>query len=62
MEQFFECDLNFTFGDANRTLIVLEDILNELESHIDTQECYDFITKVEEHEDYNPQLYVDVEN
>ena len=62
MEQFFGCDLSFTFGDANRTLIVLEDILDELETQIDTQECYDFITKVSEHKDYKPRLYVDVEN
>jgi hypothetical protein len=63
MEDFFSEDISFTFGGANRTLVQLQILLNEVERILGDEEgTADFIQAVEEDPNFDPLAYVDLEN
>ena len=65
MSDFFSSDLRFTFGDLNISLITLREFLEEIEYQFqfdEKTEAQKFITKVKNRENYDPELFVDLEN
>ncbi len=63
-DEFFSSDLSFTFGDTNISLISLGELLDELQNQpLELEERVDeFIAKVKALPDYDPELYIDLEN
>lgn len=64
MEDFFASDdISFTPGGANRTLVQLQSLLNEVERILGDEEgVADFIQAVKKDPNFDPIAYVDLEN
>ena len=63
MEDFYREDISFTCGGANRTLVQLQSLLNEVERICGGEEgTADFIQAVKEDPNFDPLAYVDLEN